>query len=96
MIVRLSTRSGPEITDRDRTDRLYATVDGAPDALRMEPVCRRCDDRHVWVSVDALRTACTPIVGELAFDEMIAHAGGEGWLDPSGDFVRAHVDTTDG
>ena len=95
MIVRLSTSTAPTIIDCNRVDRLHATADGPIHAVQLEPLCRQCDDQHVWVSVEALRAACTHEAGDVAFDEMLAYAERSGWLDPQGDYVRAHVATSD-
>ena len=104
MIVRLTAEAPPEIVDRGRVDRLSATADGALDAMQLAPICRpddehrddehhldKLDGEHVWVRIDALREASAPIVGDAAFDAMIAFAADRGWLDATETFVRAHV-----
>jgi hypothetical protein len=44
--------------------------------------------------VSALRNACEPAAGAEAFDAMLAYATSKGWLDPSGEYVRAHLEPT--
>lgn len=92
MIIRLSTDAGPEIVDCERVDRLHATATGEFGEMRLEPICRTDDDRHVWVRISALRNACEPIAGAEAFDATIAYAMSKGWLDPTGKYVRAHLE----
>jgi hypothetical protein len=95
VIVRLTAETAPEIIDRDRVDRLHASADGPLGDMLLEPICRVADDEHVWVQVSALRNACEPVAGAEAFDATIAYATSKGWLDPSGDHVRAHVESAD-
>lgn len=94
MIVRLTAETAPEIVDCDRVDRLHASADGPLGEIKLEPICRVADDEHVWVRVSALRNACEPAAGAEAFDAMLAYATSKGWLDPSGDYVRAHLEPT--
>lgn len=92
MIVRLSADAAPEIADCDRVDRLSATAAGQLSDMVLEPICRVADDDHIWVRISALRNACEPVAGSEAFEATIAYATSKGWLDPTGQYVRAHLD----
>jgi hypothetical protein len=91
VIVHLSSDRPLEITDTARLDQLSARADGPIDALRLDPAWRLADSGHVWIAIDALRSAETGEAG--AFDAMIAYAASKGWVDESGTFVRAHIET---
>lgn len=52
------------------------------------------DDGHVWVSIDAVRSAAAGRVGDgwaADFDGMVAYAGTKGWLNAAGDGIQAHI-----
>lgn len=94
MIVRLTADTAPEIADCERVDRLSATATGALTDMVLEPICRLVDDDHIWVRIAALRNSCEPVAGSEAFEATIAYATSKGWLDPTGQYVRAHVEPT--
>lgn len=55
------------------------------------------DGSHVWLSIAELKARGAATVADTAvwgegFDGMIAFAGKHGWVNESGDAVRAHVD----
>ncbi len=53
------------------------------------------DGSHAWVLVSALRRAANGRVGTEwpeAFEAMLGYAASKGWLSPSGEEIRAHVE----
>lgn len=53
------------------------------------------DGSHAWVFVSALRRAADGRVGTEwpeAFEAMLGYAASKGWLSPSGEEIRAHVE----
>ncbi len=66
---------------------LGSWADGATDAAT---------DDHVWIRIDAVRTAAAPVVeaGWAAdFDGMLSFAASKGWLNEAGDAIAAHIVT---
>lgn len=54
-------------------------------------------DGHVWVSRERILAEVEPFHEHVTrwreqFDDMIAYAAKQGWLDETGRFVRAHVE----
>lgn len=55
------------------------------------------DGAHVWLHIDALRTAGAATIADdveawrAGFDGMIAYATKSGWTDAGGTSVRAHI-----
>lgn len=54
-------------------------------------------DEHVWVSRERIIAEVEPFHEHVSrwreqFDGMIAYAAKQGWLDETGQFVRAHVE----
>lgn len=96
MIVVLDPNEPPRVTDLERLDRLHAEVHGTLDAARLDDLCERADDEHVWLHVDRARAigdgaASDPAFG-AGFDAMIGYATSKGWLNDAGSHVRAHVE----
>ncbi len=96
MIVVLDPNEPPRLTDLDRLDRLHAEVRGSLVAARLDDLCERADDQHLWLHVDRARAAGVeasndPTFGD-GFDAMIAYAATKGWLNEAGTHVRAHVE----
>lgn len=53
----------------------------------------RIDGDHAWLRIDRLRDAVVAAGTDgAAFDGMIDYARGAGWVDDTGEHVRAHVD----
>lgn len=53
-------------------------------------------DGHVWVSKHRIIAEVEPLHEHAArwrdrFDQMLAYAAQQGWIDATGDYVRAHV-----
>ncbi len=49
---------------------------------------------HVWIRIDAMRRlagAALDSEWEEGFAAMCGYAAGKGWVDPSGEFLAAHV-----
>jgi hypothetical protein len=97
MIIELGPTEPPRLTDLDRLDRLHALLDGSLDVARLDDLCERADDEHVWLDVARARaigveTANDPAFAD-GFDAMIDYATSKGWLDEAGTHVRAHVET---
>lgn len=96
MIIELSADAAPRLTDVERLDRLHAVSDD-PRSARYDALCQPDPDgEHVWIDVARLREAGlagtdAPDFGER-FDGMIAYAAKKGWLDESGERVRAHIE----
>lgn len=72
-----------------------AAADAARDAALVPAVAD--DGSHVWLSVAELKARGAASVADAAtwgegFDAMITYAGSKGWLNESGDAVRAHVE----
>ena len=57
---------------------------------------RRCDDpSHVYVAIDLVRRLAAAQVAadwDSGFDKMLGFAQKMGWIDPSGSFIKAHID----
>jgi hypothetical protein len=52
------------------------------------------DDGHMWLEVAALRDwagAGKDATWHARFTDMITYAEGQGWVDPAGTAVRAHI-----
>jgi hypothetical protein len=70
----------------------------SPDQASALLACRdlgRIEDGHAWLHIDALRAiarqprSCT---WDERFQLAMAYAQRNGWTDPTGDFVRAHIE----
>jgi hypothetical protein len=96
MIVHLTVGSDPEVIEGQDLTQLEVLADG-PEALgqglgsfgRIDP-----DGEHVWLAIDTLGAASDPgddptWAGQ--FGDMVAYAKYKGWLDPSGEALRAHI-----
>lgn len=59
------------------------------------PLGRLAESDHVWIIIDALRAAsgrADDAEWSAQFDAMIAYAASQGWVDETGELVRAHVE----
>jgi hypothetical protein len=60
---------------------------------------QRCGTpNHVWVGIELVRRLAAPQVGpEWAdgFEKMLGFANKMDWIDPSGAFIKAHIDRTE-
>jgi hypothetical protein len=55
----------------------------------------RIEDGHAWLDIGALRAAARPprsCTWDERFQRAMAYAQSNGWTDPAGDFVRAHLE----
>jgi hypothetical protein len=55
----------------------------------------RIEDGHAWLNIDALRAIARPprsCTWDERFQRAMAYAQSNGWSDPAGDFVRAHIE----
>jgi hypothetical protein len=95
VIVQLSSREPPHLSDLDRLDRLHAEADGPLDQMLRGPLCEPDDDgAHVWLDVAAARAIGITEIGDdfgPQFDGMIAYATTRGWLNDAATHVRAHL-----
>jgi hypothetical protein len=59
------------------------------------PLGQLAESDHVWIIIDALRAAsgrADDAEWSAQFDAMIAYAASQGWVDETGELVRAHVE----
>jgi hypothetical protein len=55
----------------------------------------RIEDGHAWLNIDALRAIARPPTSctwDERFQRAMAYAHSNGWSDPAGEFVRAHIE----
>ena len=55
----------------------------------------RIEDGHAWLDIGALRAAARPprsCTWDERFQRAMAYAQSNGWTDPAGEFVRAHLE----
>jgi hypothetical protein len=55
----------------------------------------RIEGDHAWLHIDALRAIARPprsCTWDERFQRSMAYAQSNGWTDPAGDFVRAHIE----
>jgi hypothetical protein len=55
----------------------------------------RIEDGHAWLNIDALRAIARPPTSctwDERFQRAMAYAQSNGWSDPAGEFVRAHIE----
>lgn len=90
------TAQGPAVTGIDDLTSLDVLVPTDADAVRshdwLHPL-GTVDGAHAWLDVDQLRAHGRPDDEgwSARFAGMIAYAASQGWVDPSGARVRAHL-----
>jgi hypothetical protein len=55
----------------------------------------RLEGDHAWIAVDSVRRMAAGRVGpgwDADFEGMLAFAASQGWIDPTGGSIRAHVE----
>jgi hypothetical protein len=55
----------------------------------------RVEDGHAWLRIDALRAIARPprsCTWDERFHQAMAYAQRNGWTDPAGEVVRAHIE----
>jgi hypothetical protein len=55
----------------------------------------RIEDGHAWLNIAALRATARPprsCTWDERFERAMAYAQSNGWSDPAGEFVRAHIE----
>ena len=103
MIVSVDLTTTPPDVHLDEPDdfkRFHVAAHGGADADRLARVladhdCGRLDGDDVWVQVEAVRRLAAGRVGagwESDFAAMVEFARDKGWLDASGNAIRAHVE----
>jgi hypothetical protein len=95
------TRTPPDVRldEPDDCRRFHVAAHGAADPDRLGRALAdrgsgRRDGDDVWVQVEAVRRLAGDRVGsgwERDFTAMLEFARGKGWLDASGEAIRAHV-----
>ena len=100
MFVRLSGPGGqaelvePSDCKRFHVEYGVAGADPADVAAALGAWADGAVDGHVWIRVEAVRSAAVGRVGsdwEADFDGMLAFARTKGWLNDAGDAIAAHV-----
>jgi hypothetical protein len=65
------------------------------DLERVLADCGDLDGDHMWISVDVVRKLAlysTAQGWDVDFAAMVDYAGSKGWLDPTGERIRGHID----
>ena len=95
------TPDGCRVLEPDDCARLHGTADGMDDdeagaALARAGLGHAGEAAHVWLLIDALRTAARTDASipdwDDRFDAMIGFARSKHWLDPAGRYVAAHIE----
>lgn len=96
--------SGVWLTDVDNLRQFHIDVDAALGAvgavgakLAEHGWGTLADDEHAWIAIDALRAAAgvRPEGWHDEFAAMIDYARSKGWVDDSGERLRAHIARSD-
>jgi hypothetical protein len=86
-----------ELDDPDDLERFSVEVRGDGDLSAALAPFGRIEGEHAWIAVDMVRASARDRVGEgwhERFEAMLAHAATKGWLDESGEHLRAHIEHT--
>lgn len=88
------------LEEPDDCTRFHLAVVGGDDLARVfgalvDAAAGRLEGDHAWITIDAIRRMAAGRVGDdwdARFDGMLAYARTKGWVDDTGNLIRAHIE----